>query len=223
MEIYKPHIYLITDLKNNKPYYIGKHNGLNKHYITGSKILNRFISLYGLNAFYLRFKKNILKETTLETLDSLEEYYIKKFKTKTQGGNLTWGGRWDVCFRKAKTKPVLQYDLEGNFIQEWESVKQPIIEGVGTDYNGISACCLGKQNTANGFIWRFKEGIIDLKIIPSKRKKYKKGVKREKNQSIKINNITYKSITEAAKSLGYTFGKLNYKIKNNLIEYSWVK
>lgn len=221
--MYRPHIYLISDLKTNKPYYVGKHNGLNKHYITGSKILRRYISLYGLNSFSLRFKKEILEETKLENLDILEEFYIKKYKTKTQGGNLTWGGRWDVQFRQPKAKPVLQYDLEGNFIKEWVSLKQPILEGIGSDYNGISACCLGKQKSSNGFMWRFKEGSVDLNIIPPKRKKYKRGVRRKKNQAIQIKGIRYKSITEAAKDLGYSFGKLNYKIKNNLIEYTWVK
>lgn len=219
----KPYIYLIFDIKKNKPYYVGKHNGTNKHYLTGSKILKRYISLFGLDAFLLRFNKIILEETQHDCLDFLEEKYIKKFKTKINGGNMTWGGKWDIKYRQPFLKPILQYNLNGNFIKEWEYVKQPIYEGIGTDYNGISACCLGKQKTANGFIWRFKKDKIYQKIKVPKRKTYKKGVSRIKNKKIMVNGIVYKSITNAAKTLGWSFGKLNWKIQNNQIDYKWLK
>lgn len=219
----KPHIYLIFDIKRQKPYYVGKHNGTNQKYLTGSKILRRYIQFFGIENFLRRFDKIILEETTLDNLDSLEEQYIKKFKTKIKGGNLTWGGKWDIKFRQPILKPILQYDLEGNFIKEWEFAKQPIHAGIGTDYNGISACCLGKQKTSNGYIWRFKEEDVPLKIEVPSRKTYKKGVTRNKNQSIIIYGKKYNSVTEAANDLGWSFGKLNWKIKNNQIEYQWVK
>mgnify|MGYP006921290116 CR=1 FL=1 len=219
----KPYVYLIFDLKKNRPYYVGKHNGTNRNYLTGSKILRKYIGLFGINAFLERFDKVLLEETTLDKLDKVEEHYIKLYRTKINGGNLTWGGKWDIKFRNPILKPVLQYDLEGNFIKEWEFVKQPTHEGIATDYNGISACCLGKQKTSNGFIWRFKEGDVPLKIDVPERKSYRKGVTRNKNKSIMIEGKTYKSITDAAKFLGWSFGKLNWKIQNNQIKYKWVK
>jgi hypothetical protein len=219
----KAYIYIIFDLIKNKKYYVGKHKGNNKNYITGSTILRRYISLFGMNAFLSRFKKSIICYCNIEDLDDLETFYIKKYNTKNKGGNLTWGGKWDVSYRKPILKPIIQYDLNGNFIREWEYVKQPIEHGVGTDYNGISACCLGKQKSSNGFIWRFKETEIPLNITPPSRKKYKSNVTRDKYQSIEINGKIYKSITEAAKDLKWSFGKLNYKLKNNQIEYKWIK
>ena len=51
--------------------------------------------------------------------------------------------------------PVLQYDLQGNFIQEWDSQKEASaflkIKG-----DGVGACCRKKQKSAYGFIWKFK-------------------------------------------------------------------
>lgn len=49
-------------------------------------------------------------------------------------------------------KIIIQYDLEDNFIKEWNSLKE-----VKTNFKGdIGACCRGKQNTAGGFKWKFK-------------------------------------------------------------------
>jgi hypothetical protein len=179
-KLMKPYIYLIFDKIKNKPYYIGKHSGNNKNYITGSKILRRYIKIFGIDSYLIRFDKQILEYCSLDVLDKLEENYIKKYKTKLHGGNLTWGGKWDIKYRVPKHKPVLQYDLKGNFIKEWDYVKQPIEQGTGTDYNGISACCLGKQKSANGYIWRFKENNIPLTIPPKPKQNYPKNRKSRK-------------------------------------------
>jgi len=52
-------------------------------------------------------------------------------------------------------KPILQYDLEGNFIKEWGSLKE-----ASNKYNlnsgGISSCCLGLTNRAGNFKWKYK-------------------------------------------------------------------
>jgi hypothetical protein len=52
--------------------------------------------------------------------------------------------------------PILQYDLEGNFIKEWESIKKAK-EWLGK--GDIRSCCRGKQNTAGNFIWKYKKDI----------------------------------------------------------------
>ena len=50
-------------------------------------------------------------------------------------------------------KPVLQFDLNGNFIKEWECIKTAE-ENLGI--NNISACCRKVRNKAGNFIWKFK-------------------------------------------------------------------
>ena len=57
---------------------------------------------------------------------------------------------------KIPGKKVLQYDLEGNFIKEWETARQACLFFNPKDLNGISACCLGKQKTAFGYKWKYK-------------------------------------------------------------------
>jgi hypothetical protein len=51
--------------------------------------------------------------------------------------------------------PVIQYDLQGNFIKEWNSQKEASIF-LKTKGDGVGACCRGKQKSAYGFIWKFK-------------------------------------------------------------------
>jgi hypothetical protein len=52
-------------------------------------------------------------------------------------------------------KPVLQYDLQGNFIKEWVSQKEVELT-LNYIKGSISSCCRNKQKTAFGFIWKFK-------------------------------------------------------------------
>jgi hypothetical protein len=50
-------------------------------------------------------------------------------------------------------KPILQYDLEGNFIQEWNSIKEATKI---TKIWGIGDCARGRQKRAGKYIWKFK-------------------------------------------------------------------
>jgi hypothetical protein len=54
--------------------------------------------------------------------------------------------------------PILQFSSDGVFLREWES-------GIGAGKtlkihkNSISACLRGKQKTAGGFIWKYKNNL----------------------------------------------------------------
>lgn len=52
----------------------------------------------------------------------------------------------------ANSKPVLQYDLNMNFIKEWFSITEAKSK-CGGDINSVIS---GKQKTAGGFIWKLK-------------------------------------------------------------------
>lgn len=58
-------------------------------------------------------------------------------------------------FKNKSNKAIIQYDLEGNFIKEWNNMKEPS-DFYDINYDGISSCCLGKQKTSGGFIWKYK-------------------------------------------------------------------
>lgn len=58
--------------------------------------------------------------------------------------------------KKVRCKKVLQYDLTDSFIKEWPSAKEACLFYNPKDLNGVSACCLGKQKSAYGYKWKYK-------------------------------------------------------------------
>lgn len=54
-----------------------------------------------------------------------------------------------------RIKPVLQFDKEGNFINEYESACEAARK-LNFNNKNISACCKGNKKTYMGFVWKFK-------------------------------------------------------------------
>lgn len=62
----------------------------------------------------------------------------------------------DNQFNNIKRKPVLQYSLSGDFINEYSSPVEAIKFTTLANPSGIANCCRGNQSQAGGFIWRYK-------------------------------------------------------------------
>jgi hypothetical protein len=56
---------------------------------------------------------------------------------------------------KDKEKAILQYDLNGNFMKEWESTKKASVFYHLHDGN-IWKCLNGKRNHTGGYKWQYK-------------------------------------------------------------------
>ena len=68
--------------------------------------------------------------------------------------NLMYGTRVQRIAKK-NNKPILQFDLNGNFIKEYESITQASKElNIKIDY--ISSCCLGRRRKTKGYVFKFK-------------------------------------------------------------------
>ena len=50
--------------------------------------------------------------------------------------------------------PVIQYDLNNNFIKEWKSAKEASL--FGFDKSSIAGCCRGRTKKHGGFVWKYK-------------------------------------------------------------------
>ena len=97
--------------------------------------------------------------------------HIDGVKTNNCSTNLEWvtasqnvKHSFDVGLAVAKrgkdnkqSKPVLQIDLHGNIVREWESIKQ-ILREAGYNTVGIIKCCRKEKRykTAYGFKWEYK-------------------------------------------------------------------
>lgn len=51
-------------------------------------------------------------------------------------------------------KPILQYDMYGNFIKKWESARQ-VEKELGIDETSIGLVCKGKYRHAGFYIWKY--------------------------------------------------------------------
>lgn len=69
----------------------------------------------------------------------------KKISSKLKGRNVTWTGT-----------PILQFDLNDNFIQEHASIRQAGFLLRGNQGEPIRKCLKGLQKTAYGFKWKYK-------------------------------------------------------------------
>lgn len=55
-------------------------------------------------------------------------------------------------------KKIFQYDLDGNLIRKWDSIKEASIF-IKKDITGIQHCCKGKLKTCGGYIWKYAEEV----------------------------------------------------------------
>ena len=58
---------------------------------------------------------------------------------------------------------VNQYDLKGNFLKQYDSIKEAA-ELSGANDRHISCVCKGKRKTTDGFIWKYTNEEKDIKV-----------------------------------------------------------
>lgn len=147
-------------------------------YISKEKILKAETDGWGYLYVILlkdkeRKKKKIhrlVAETFIPNLNNLPQVnHIDGNKKNNKVNNLEWCTREhniQEAFRlglikapKSKehyrSKSVEQYDLQGNFIKEWNCTHD-IERELNYRHTNISACCRGKIKKVYGYIWKYK-------------------------------------------------------------------
>lgn len=155
-----------------EPMYIGKghNNRMNIHLqIAKSTKITKFDN----SKFIYKLKKLLLQEHTpiiIKIFDNLfeeEAFEVERFYIKWIGRqdlktgylyNLSDGGdghsnRSPETIKKI-SRIIQQYDLNGNFIKEWKSIRSAT-QAYPNAY--IQGCVLKKQSQAGGFIWVYKD------------------------------------------------------------------
>lgn len=167
-------IYKITSPTNRV--YIGQSVNIEKRWKDYNLLKNckpqiklyRSLIKYGI----INHKFEIIEECSIEQLNERERYWQDYYNVLgLMGLNCILQKTGDKSGKDSierinnrsnkNKKKIIQYDLEGNFIQEWSS----IIEIIKTlNINNITTVLKGKQKQAGGFIWRYK----NTKEIPLK-------------------------------------------------------
>lgn len=89
-----------------------------------------------------RFKGKNLSQ---EHVSNLKLGHLKKDRTFYKS---------DIWLKNIK-KPIFQYDIDGNFVREWSSIREAS-ENLNINESSISQHLGGKQKTSGGYIWKFK-------------------------------------------------------------------
>lgn len=78
-------------------------------------------------------------------------------------------------FKNKFCRPVIQTDMDGNFICEHESVKDAS-RNTGIPASNITAVCKGNMYSIHGYIWRYKsptaKELEQIEIMEARKKEY---------------------------------------------------
>lgn len=174
----------------------------NAKYSGGGKLENAR-SKYSPSSFKYEVIKRVEYDdidTLREVLDELEELYISKYDSYRSGYNSTLGGKHDKPMNGKVPNKILQYSKEGNFIKEWGSINDVVLQ-FHCDKSAIAACCTGKRNTILGFIWRYYSENYPNTVVPTQ---LKRQGKRRVGQYLMNGDLvkTFDSVKDAATSVG---------------------
>ena len=114
-----------------------------------------FVHLYKDGKMKNCYVHRLVAEAYIPNSENLPQVdHIDGNKMHNYLNNLQWITHKENC-RKSKNKPILQFDLDGNFIREWECAYD-----VGkVAVKSINDCLKGRHKTAYGFVWKYKEDI----------------------------------------------------------------
>ena len=141
-----------------------------------NKIMSLSLSEKGYYSLYLNKDKIKIKKlihqlvfTTFKNCDVIDNNvidHIDRSKINNHISNLREVTRSENAKNidiKIKTEfdKVMQYDLDGIFIKEWDSTNEIIKNNPKWGKDHINHCCVGRKKTAYGFIWKYKDFIYD--------------------------------------------------------------
>ena len=131
--------YILSQIKQrceNKNY--------NKYKDYGEKGIKCLITAEEIKQLMIKDNYWNLKKPSIDRIDNDGNYTLENCRFIEVSENSS----------KDKRKPVLQFDKNGNFIKEWESLTLASLE-LKILISGIGHCLKGDCKTYKGFIWKY--------------------------------------------------------------------
>lgn len=148
------------------------------------------------------------KVVSKETIEKMRKANLGKVNNNCK--KKTIEERKKRVISRKRERPVLQYDLNGNFIREWESICEAgRFYGLCYGASSIKVACDNPNRTCKGFKWKYKETkeeIENIEIVSAKRsyevKHPRKGNMRIEQYDKDMNLINvYDSVRNAARGV----------------------
>lgn len=237
------YIYALLDPMSHEIRYIGKTNNIIERYrnhIREKSNCHRVNWISSLKKKNLIPSFIILQECEDNESDVVERQYIKEYREKgydltnnTDGGDGNYKFTPDVIEKLSRQrvgkkqsaetiakrvqhlhKSVLQYDLEGNFIKKWDSIKSAA-EAFNISYQNITAAISGKYRMAANYQWSLDSENFVTKI-DSVRKVERPTKRRAVLYYDNFGNVTqFSSIGEASEILKTSYSFISKSLTKN--------
>jgi hypothetical protein len=174
------YIYVLVDPRDNSIRYVGKTSNP-KYRLSGHITECKKESVVHYRARWIKtlLKENLkpeikfIKVCPLEGFEEIESYYIKMYKSykltnSDESGQGNKNRIKEVIDRQSKSsgRVVYQYDLNGDFIKEYTTVRQAA-RVLGINHSYISRCCSGEYKHTKEFIFRYKKIDVDKVVNPN--------------------------------------------------------
>lgn len=133
------------------------HNYLRVHLCNNGKIVQKFVSHLVWTAFNGAIPKGMQVNHINQIVTDNRLCNLNLLSAKE---NCNWSNHNEklsktLTNRKDQSRPVIQYDLDGNFIKEYPSTKE-VERQLGYANSNIGMCCRGKYKQCYGFKWQYK-------------------------------------------------------------------
>jgi group I intron endonuclease len=168
IEIIKEGVYSDTELNQLEVYYIDLYNSFNRDNINGmnltfggegctGRVMSEETKRKIGEKSKLRRHSDEVKRKISENRKKVGFTEAQKLAAeKSRGRKIIKSEEWIKNNAESIKKPILQFDLDGNFIREWKSAKDVELE-LGLSRKNISANLRNKTKHAYGYKWIFKQ------------------------------------------------------------------
>lgn len=124
---------------------------LNKNAVTKIFKVHRLVAI--------AFLPNELGKTQVNHIDeNCSNNCLTNLEWATPSENVNHGTRTERAISKIRI-PVLQFTLEGRFVERYASIADARKKGF--DESHISKCCKGKLRAHGGYRWKYERSVID--------------------------------------------------------------
>ena len=218
-------IYKIAN-KETQQVYIGQSTDIAQRWKDHLKSLDDVEIHQGLRNNILSFTFEVIEVCSKDQLDEREQYWVKYYDALNSGYNMTLGGK--TFIPPKNRRPVRQYDLNGNYINSYSSIKEAKEQ---TGISHIDACCRGERKTSGGFQWIYSDvpnEEIQIKtnlVAHTERAVIQYDLNGQKIQEFKsiaaaakFTNIAHTSILKVCQKKGHTAGGFRWSYSEEPLE-----